>query len=130
MSPLKRDIEKLKAWKRSAKRLERGNSRLKRTPLSPVGRRRKRERAEGEVFGPLADKVRGMDCVVDGCHAPGEPHHVKSRGSGHKDRLPDGTGNLTPICSEHHQELHRRGVRTFEEAHGVDLASLAERLSE
>ncbi len=48
--------------------------------------------------------------------------HVKSRGAGGGD-----FGNCIPLCTYHHQQQHRLGIKSFEQRHGfnVPLAEIA-----
>lgn len=98
---MKRDLEKSKAWRRRSKPLKRGGR------LKPFGRRAKRGRESGEVFGPLCDHVREMACLA--CEAPGpsDPHHVKSRGAGYADWLSHRNGNVVPLCRACHDSYTR-----------------------
>jgi len=76
--------------------------------------------------------IRLLSCTVgagDYCGSwPGyrliEAAHVRSRGAGGAD-----VGNVVPLCTIHHAELHRTGIRSFEEKYGVDLRVEAERLA-
>lgn len=77
------------------------------------------------VFGPLCDHVRGMPCVIEGCSWPSDPHHVLSRGAGWKDWLPDGIGNVAPLCRAHHTECEQIGRFTFADRYGIDLRNVA-----
>lgn len=61
------------------------------------------------------DRVRKFPCVVPGCWAFGEPHHLVSRGAGGSDL------SVIPLCREHHHEIHRLGVKSFEEWYGCDV---------
>jgi hypothetical protein len=101
--------------------------------LKPVGRRGKRLRDRGLIFGPLCDFVRGGKC--EACRDPGEPHHVKSRGAGYGDWLTfvddynlliDAWGNVVPLCRDHHNELHQYGQATFEGTYLLDLSVRAQ----
>lgn len=73
--------------------------------LKPFGKRAKRDRETGRVFGSLCDFVREMPCVICGLR-PVEPHHVRSRGAGHGDWLTGGDGNVVPVCRSCHQNIH------------------------
>lgn len=66
--------------------------------------------------------VRGQHCVVQGCHRPGEPMHVRSRGAGGEDR-----GNVVPCCRRHHDEAHVIGHLSFAKRYQLDLQKLAGR---
>jgi hypothetical protein len=53
----------------------------------------------------LLETVRTLPCL--GCgHTPCDAHHVTSRGSGGDDIAT----NVMPLCREHHNEWHRRGL--------------------
>lgn len=64
--------------------------------------------------------VRGLGCVVDGCRSD-KIHvaHVRSRGAGGR------WSDTVALCVDHHDTLHRVGIRSFEQATGLDLADLA-----
>lgn len=70
--------------------------------------------------------VRTLPCSVPGCDSDDiHAHHVrKGAGIG----LKPADGNCTPLCFEHHAEIHLNGSRTFEIRHGVDLSVIAARL--
>ncbi len=67
--------------------------------------------------------VRQLDCLI--CGGPPVPAHVKSRGAGGHDR-----GNTVPLCHRHHQEQHRRGIKTFQVQYNIDLKAEAKRIEE
>lgn len=104
---------------------------MKQSPLRRRGKRKAREQAAGLVDGPLCDYVRRMECSVPGCVEPGEPHHVKHGGL-RRDYLPDGTGNVAPLCHLHHRFLHdvAGSVERFEEFHAVWLPGVARQIGE
>ena len=101
---------------------------MKRTRLRQVSPDRERKRADRGVFGELCDYVRGRTCVGRNCHQPGEPHHVRSRGAGFGDWLPNGDGNVVPLCRREHNRLHAQGRETFKANEGLDLAHEARRI--
>lgn len=108
--------------------LQRSEGSLQRTPLSPVSDSNSgREHQKDEAFRAY---VRSLPCLVCGEPPPSDPHHVRTWGSGHGDRLEDGTGNLAPLCRAHHRELDSpgSGPETFAREHDVDLAAEAERV--
>lgn len=81
--------------------------------------RRERERQ----FGRLAAFVRHLPCLVCGGY-PSEAAHVRARrmwGAW----LPDGAGNIVPLCHGCHAEQHRIGVISFQAVHSIDLAGAA-----
>lgn len=94
----------------------------RRTPLAPVNRERKAKRAEdGRVYGAYHRYVSTLPCIVaqrggDGCSGRVEGHHVKSVGAGGEDEC-----NEVPVCVRHHNQIHTRGPRTFEDRYGIDL---------
>ena len=97
---------------------------MKRSRIKPANPERLAKRRELQ-FGDAAELVRWMPCCVPACIArlPSDPHHAKSRGAG-------GTSaDLVPLCHPHHVEIHAVGRRTFERAHGVELATEAERIA-
>lgn len=59
-----------------------------------------------------------------------ESRTVRSRGAGFKDFLPNGDGNVVPLCPREHRRLHAQGRETFEANEGVDLAKLAREYGE
>lgn len=107
-----------------------------RTPLNkskhhrirPTGKRHARLTASGLRFGPLAVYVRGKPCAVPECKHLGEPAHCRSRGAGFQDWLPDGGGNLGPLCHDHHMErdhaLDAIGPAAFDAKYGIDFADI------
>lgn len=105
---------------------------MRRVRVKP--RNEKRAQAERErQFGELAEYVRSLPCAVKGCRGFAEPAHVHTRrNAGAWRELPTGerVGNIVPLCSWHHREQHRIGVRSFEAAHGVDLEAVARRVGE
>lgn len=104
---------------------------LKRTPLNPVNRERKRRRREaGEVYGAFHRWLSTLPCIL--MDAPGHEclgtvtgHHVKSVGAGGKD-----WANEVPVCADAHAELHHAGRETFETRYGLDLSLIAAGLAE
>jgi len=86
-------------------------------------RRRNPERAKRlfeKQYGEEAALVREMKCFV--CELDHrrqttrtEAAHVRSRGAGGTSK------DLIPLCTAHHGLLHRLGIKTFEEAFGVNL---------
>lgn len=87
---------------------------------------RKTDPATGNklVYGIEFYRVSSMPCCV--CGTKGWwAHHVVPVGRGGEDR-----GNVVPLCSTHHQQLHKRGEKTFEADHEVDLADVAKKIWE
>ena len=84
---------------------------------------RKRERKTARLekhWGPdgFVEWCKTMNCVVTG-QSGVELHHVKSRGSG-------GTWkDIVPLSPEKHRELHRIGVKSFEERYTISLRAKA-----
>lgn len=96
---------------------------MKRTPLyrrTPLRRRnlKRLARLRAKTFGPQAARCRELPCCV--CdRAPSEPHHVRSRGAGGTD------ADCVALCRACHDEVHRIGIDSFGERHGVDLRTEA-----
>ena len=69
--------------------------------------------------------VREQNCCVPSCmEGLVQAHHVRlasTSGIGHKP--PDWW--VVPLCVRHHVEIHSHGAKTFEAAHAVNLAELA-----
>lgn len=61
--------------------------------------------------------------TVQLCWGQVERAHLKSRGAGGAD-----TGNIVPLCTGHHQRLHRIGQRQFEYEIGKKLRPIAKRI--
>jgi len=70
-------------------------------------------------FGPKAVWIRKQPCATCARAPPSEASHARSRGAG------GAAEHLIPQCRHCHQELHDRGVRTFETCHRENLMSLA-----
>jgi hypothetical protein len=106
----------------------RGCSGMKRSgKLRHRGRRAVRDYGS-RVFGPLCTHVRRLPCCTCGATAPSDPHHVRSRGAGFGDWLPDGDGNVVPLCRRHHDAAGELNVERFARQYGVDLAEVARRI--
>jgi hypothetical protein len=86
-----------------------------------VNRERKARLLE-ETFGPYADKIRKLDCVVPGCPDPSQAAHFKSRGAGGKQQ------HLFPCCQAHHSEQHALGIETWQAKYGLDLEAITAHL--
>jgi hypothetical protein len=79
-------------------------------------------------FAKLRDEafqgwIREQPCCIPECRWNGRPvecAHVKSRGAGGVDR-----GNCVPLCTVHHRAQHTMGIRSFQEAYGLDLSAVA-----
>lgn len=122
-----------KAWNST---LRPGGPLKRSTPLNRVNRDRKARRKEkDEVYGSYHWKIESLFCILSfdtrhECRSfpgrkPIEGHHVKSVGSGGKDR-----GNEVPLCPLAHDEVEQIGRKTFEAKWGVNLkqeAKAAER---
>jgi len=77
---------------------------------------------EAQTYSAAFFIIAGMECCVPGCtKQSGPPDHVKTVGSGGKDRK-----NLIPVCYKHHTERHNKGRKTFEDKYGIELAQIAE----
>lgn len=87
------------------------------------------EKRRAEEFGPQAQLCRESACCVPGCRLSGtatghksHPHHIKTRAAGGRD------SDTVPLCGFHHAQVHRWGVGTFEELHGISFAAIAEEM--
>lgn len=80
----------------------------------------------------LLEYARQQPCVACGDPPPSDPHHVKSRGAGHGDRLEDGTCNVVSLCRGCHDALDSvgGGKQTFQRKQDISLAEEAERIGE
>ncbi|RJO62796.1 MAG: HNH endonuclease [Dehalococcoidia bacterium] len=60
----------------------------------------------------IIQSVRSGDCEIPGCNRPvfGEPHHIKTRGSGGRDIRP----NLINLCAEHHRQAQEYKIDRLE----------------
>ncbi len=107
----------------------RSTSRLERkTRLAPVNRAR-RAKAYARNFGPRADAVRAMPCLVAGCRRPTVAAHARARGMG---GAKGDARELVPLCQPHHLEAgeHRTSQRAaFEARHSLDLTADAARIA-
>lgn len=63
----------------------------------------KRKRIVNEA---LLDVVRSLPCMACALPGPSHPHHIRSRGSGGHDIVP----NLISLCWQHHELIHSRGL--------------------
>lgn len=68
----------------------------------------------------LLERVRKQPCSVCGAPGPGDPSHVKSRGT----LGPDEPWNVLPMCRGCHQRWHQMGVRTFLSKYPIFLLRL------
>ena len=71
---------------------------------------RRRRQFDGPLEGwSYRDWIVGRPCCINGVTSPGgsHPHHVKTRGAG------GWWFHLVPLCHELHEEVHRRGAKTF-----------------
>lgn len=122
-TPLRADPEKARAWERRSRK-----------PLPREGRRAKRLRRLGLIDEAYRAWIRRAHCL--GCAAwPSEAAHVRRRWNGWHDWLPDGAGNLVPLCKCCHNLADGRvpnhgGRRQFEEDTGLELATAAAELGE
>ena len=112
---VKQLLERKRTPKAKGQGLRRG------TRVNPVNRERK-ERVNASTFGPCARLARLTPCCVPGCKAmpPGDPCHVRSRGSGGKD-----WANVVPMCRRHHDEQGAMGISSFESRYQIHLEVVA-----
>jgi len=94
----------------------------RRKPMRRYNRERRR-RLNAEAFGPQAELARSLPCLACGRRPPSDPAHVRSRGSGGRDR-----GNVVGLCRPCHVRQGTLGVRGFERVTGLDLRAEALRL--
>ena len=98
---------------RRKKRLERETSLSPGRPLKKLGRRAKRDRLTGAVFGPLSDFARDRGCQARPwcppaleCGGKIEACHARSRGAGYGDWYEESgglvVGNVFGACHVHH----------------------------
>lgn len=74
--------------------------------------------------------MRAMPCTAaphehlgESCRGRIQAAHVRSRGAGGDRR------SLVPLCAGHHEELHRRGIETWQSRYGLDLHAIAEAIA-
>ena len=112
------------------------NSTIERRKRPPrVGRRGKRLRERGLIFGELCVWIRRQRCFMVGlvghvCTSPIRACHVERRGQGYHDWLEDGSGNVIPACDFAHDLidgmlLNHGGRKQVERECEVDLNELA-----
>ena len=70
----------------------------------------------------LLAKVKDFPCCVCG-RGPSDPHHIKTKKSGG----PDEVWNLTPLCRQHHTEIHAIGLTSFANKHEAFIKALTSR---
>jgi hypothetical protein len=95
-------------------------------PIKAKGR--PRHAVSGQRDEPYREYIRSLPCLVAGkpghqCRGVTECAHIRSKGAGGSDR-----GNTVPLCSRAHSEQHAMGIRSFQQATGLDLAALATQL--
>jgi hypothetical protein len=73
-------------------------------------KRLSREEKEREAKAE-AKRLYGTRCAVPGCREIGEMHHVEPRSTAPR-RRHDPT-NLRPVCTAHHQLIHRGKLDAF-----------------
>lgn len=100
---------------------------------TPISDRRDEKRERRGVYGPLCDATRGMECLVDGCHQPSDPAHVRSVGAGFGDFIWTGDrwrSNVANLCRSHHREydgdVGGGSGTAFERKYGVDVGRWAD----
>ena len=74
--------------------------------------------------------IRQQPCAISGrkwfdeypavCDGAVQCAHLKARGAGGADR-----DNCLPLCAKHHYQQHEMGIKSFQEAFGLDLAAVA-----
>ena len=89
---------------------------MKRSPIKRKGGSRFPKRRDKKY----TDWIRGQRCIVKICKKPGEPAHLKTRGSGGYDRK-----NIVPLCRFHHQ-CQEGKTEAFELEYGLDLQDQAD----
>lgn len=96
---------------------------VRRTRINPVNRdRRAKRQAEGKVYGEYHRYVSEQPCILafnpEGSQCFGDTvgHHVETVGHGGEDE-----GNEVSLCVQHHDEVHRLGIDTFQDRYGIDL---------
>lgn len=95
-------------------------------PKARNPKRRKSEFARAYGSDERVAWVKGLPCTVCGA-TPCDNAHTASGGAGRK----GDHRTIVPLCSRRfdaegcHAELHRIGVRTFEETYRINLASAA-----
>lgn len=106
---------------------------------SPMPRRKTRlrqrnparaARAFARNFGPKAEWIRGLPCLVRGCRRRSEACHAQARGMG---GAKGDASVLVPLCRRHHGEAGelRTGERqAFTARYGLDLMAEAWRLEQ
>ncbi len=65
--------------------------------------------------------VRKHDCIVDDCSKDAiHAHHVRLGTDGAAGRKPSDYYTV-PLCSDHHEEIHKKGEQTFQDKYGIPL---------
>ena len=80
--------------------------------------RERMKRVRAVQFGPQAEACRRSSCYACGSPGPCDPHHLKSRATGGKDR------DCVPLCRGPygcHALFHEKGRKRFEEMMGINL---------
>ena len=65
------------------------------------------------------DYIREQTCLICGENQT-EAHHTKIFNHGGKSRKPSDYWCI-PLCMEHHNEIHNKGVKTFYKSYEVDI---------
>lgn len=125
------DPEKLRAWRARSK----PPRRRKRIPA--ISERHAEKQAARGLGTELKAHVERLPCLLAGrhvCRGDVVAHHVVHKNHA-GDRLPDGTGNLVPLCAiAGHQggpeSVHVMGRASFERQWGIDLAAEAARIGD
>lgn len=130
---MKRNLEKLRAWQRRSKQLER-KTELKSTRIEPKGGKKRRSRLKPKPQPTTGFRMWVREtqvCCVPGCGRQGpDPHHVKAKGGGRRDPWRVDIRNVAPLCREHHRLGDSVGWswKRFESEFQVDLDEVARHL--
>jgi len=105
-----------------AERLHPAAGRMKRTPLKRATRlkaKRATSRRAKNRCPEFLVWIRSQDCCLGGAIGYAEAAHVHARRNG------GDVANVIPLCSYHHAQQHRMGIRTFAAEYGLDLEIVA-----
>ena len=97
-----------------AKHVRASKGQKKRTAVNKKNSPRLEER-RAEEFGPQAQACRDIGiCCCCGTEGPTDPHHLKTRGAGGKDR------DTIPLARACHRRLHATGPLRFWQEAAID----------